>query len=265
MTASARIAQLYRFPVKGLTPTPADALAVAADGAVEGDRVLGFLFADAGEPDEAGWRGKTSFLSMQNTPALALVSSHYDAVTHRLALKYGGSEIVSGDVTVDADRARIVDAVTTLALGFEVNPLAGHESRLPLQLAGDGVTPRFHDRKAHHVTLVASASMEALAERIGNEVDERRFRMNATIDGLEPWAELEWIGQAIRIGDTTYDVTGPVVRCLATHANPVTGVRDQDVMQTLTREFGHERPTMGVLAVPRGAATLRVGDEVSVG
>ena len=54
----AAITRLYRFPVKGLTPQPVDRLDVRASGAVEGDRVLGFLFADAGEPDETGWRGR---------------------------------------------------------------------------------------------------------------------------------------------------------------------------------------------------------------
>lgn len=258
----ATVARLYQVPVKGLTPSLVDELAVAEDGAVDGDRVLGFLFADAGDPDEAGWRGKTSFLTMQNTPAFARVDARYDPASRRLSLTYEGAEVVAGDVRSDVDRDRIVEAVTALVQGFAENPLAEHDGRMPLRLVGDGVTPRFHDRKSHHVTLVASASIEALAERIGGDVDERRFRMNATIDGVEPWAELEWIGQTIQIGGAEFEVTGPVVRCLATHANPVTGERDQDVMQTLTREFGHERPTMGVLAVPRAASTLRVGDEV---
>jgi hypothetical protein len=258
----ATIARLYQVPVKGLTPSLVDQIGVAADGAVEGDRVLGFLFADAGEPDEMGWRGKTSFLTMQNTPAFARADARYDRTARQFSLAYEGAEVVSGDVTSEADRERIVEAVTALVQGFEVDPLTEHESRMPLRLVGDGMTPRFHDRKSHHVTLVASASIEALAEQIGDAVDERRFRMNATIEGLEPWAELDWIGQSVQIGDAEFDVTGPVVRCLATHANPVTGERDQDVMQTLTREFGHERPTMGVLAVPRAASMLRVGDEV---
>ena len=65
------------------------------------------------------------------------------------------------------------------------------------------------------------------------------------------------------IRDLEFDVTGPIVRCLATHANPDTGERDLDVMQTLTREFDQARPTMGVLAVPRTAGTIAVGDEVT--
>ena len=257
------VSRLYRFPVKGLTPTSAERVALRADGAIEGDRVLGFLLADAGEEQQPGWWPKASFLTMQNTPGLALVSAAYDEATYVLSLSYAGAKFVSGDVQVDSDRLRLAEALGALAQTFEENPLSGHPERLPLNLVGDGNMPRFHDRTAHNVTLVGSASIAALEGTIGNDVDERRFRMNSTIDGLDAWEDLSWIGGAIRIRDIEFDVTGPIVRCLATHANPDTGERDLDVMQTLTREFDQARPTMGVLAVPRTAGTIAVGDEVT--
>jgi hypothetical protein len=259
----ARVARLYRNPVKGMTPESVDQFDVRASGAVEGDRVLGFLFADAGPEERDGWWGKNSFLTMQNTPGFARVECRFEPKANRLTLRHDGRDVAVGLVTVDSDRELLARAVERLVAGFEVNPLAERPERMPIELVGSGSEPRFHDRTSRHVTLVGSASVEALGERVGTEVDERRFRMNVTIDGLEPWEELDWVGQAIRIGDSEYDVTGPVVRCLATHANPVTGERDIEVMPTLTREFGHERPTMGVLAVPRGAATISVGDEVA--
>ena len=106
--------------------------------------------------------------------------------------------------------------------------------------------------------------MHALAEAVGSEVDERRFRMNVVLDGLDPWEELGWVGRSIRLGGTEFKVTGPVVRCLATHASPQSGERDIDVMKTLTSAFGQEEPTIGVLAVPRGGGELAPGDEVTV-
>jgi uncharacterized protein YcbX len=55
----------------------------------------------------------------------------------------------------------------------------------------------------------------------------------------------------------------PKVRCLATHANPVTGERDRAVMQTLKAAFAQEQPTFAVALVTRGAGgEIRVGDEV---
>jgi hypothetical protein len=259
----AAITRLYRFPVKGLTPEPIDRLEIRASGAVEGDRVLGFLFANAGDEQRPGWWGKDSFLTMQNTPGLARVDCQFDPDERRLSLTLDGRQFAAGLVDDEAARARLASAIEAAVGAFEVNPLSGRADRSPLRLVGDGSEPRFHDRTSIQVSLVNRASMEALADRVGEAVDERRFRMNATVEGLEPWVELEWIGRTIHIGGAEFEVTGPVVRCLATHANPDTGERDIEVMQTLTREFGHERPTMGVLAVPRVASTIRVGNEVT--
>ena len=45
------------------------------------------------------------------------------------------------------------------------------------------------------------------------------------------------------------------VRCLATHANPTTGARDVPMLTTLTQVFGQEKPTFGVVMVPRREGT----------
>ena len=258
----ATVSKLYRFPVKGLTPQSVERVSLRADGAIEGDRVLGFLLADAGEEQRPGWWAKASFLTMQNTPGLALVSATYDESTHTLSLSHAGSEVASGDVRIDEDRARLAAAIGDLVQSFDENPLTGHPERTPVSLVGDGDTPRFHDRTARNVTLMGSASLDALDGVLGDKLDERRFRMNMTIEGLDAWEDLSWIDGGVRIGNVELDVTGPIVRCLATHANPVTGQRDHDVMQTLTREFDQERPTIGVLAVPRAPGVITLGDEV---
>lgn len=56
---------------------------------------------------------------------------------------------------------------------------------------------------------------------------------------------------------------GPIVRCLATHADPDTGRRDLPVLTTLTRGLGQSEPTLGRLLLPvAGGGVIRVGDEV---
>ena len=261
------VARLYRFPVKGMTAEPASRLGVLADGAVEGDRVLGFIRANVlDSPDRpsalGGWWRKQHFTALMVAPGVARLAARFDAETQRLTIALDGAVLADGDIAVESDRDRLAAAVTSFVarLGEPALEAGGRYA-----LIGDGVTPRFHDRGPQHVTLVGAASVASLGEALGADVDERRFRMNVTLDGLEPWAELDWIGRRVRIGAVEFDVTGPVVRCLATHANPESGVRDLEVMQTLTRVFGHERPTMGVLAVPRAAGEIAVGDEVTAG
>ena len=97
------------------------------------------------------------------------------------------------------------------------------------------------------------------------DLDERRFRSNVAIEGVEPWEELSWVGQEVCIGELRCRVEAPVVRCLATHANPETGERDRQIMTTLTHAFDQERPTFAVALVPLAAGVIHLGDENQVG
>jgi uncharacterized protein len=49
---------------------------------------------------------------------------------------------------------------------------------------------------------------------------------------------------------------------MSTHANPVTGIRDLEVMQTLLRAFSQQRPTFGVGMLSSAGGEIRVGDAV---
>jgi len=260
MPSSSHVAALYRHPVKGLTPEPVDRVRVLAGGAVEGDRVLGLQLADAGPPVRGEWWPKERFITLMTTPGLARLEARFDAEAGRLALTLEGSTLASARLDEAGERAAFEAAVTDFVLGLEENPLRGRPERAPLRLVGDGRTPRFHDRGARHVTILNRASVRALTEAIGAEIDERRFRGNVVLDGLAAWDELTWIGREIALGGTRLKVTGAVIRCLATHADPAGGGRDLPVMQTLVRAFEQEQPTMGVLAEVRGG-----GGEIEVG
>ncbi len=257
------IAALYRYPVKGLTAERLERATVLDSGTFAGDRVLGLLLDDAGPAVRDGWWPKQSFTALVNTPALARLRAHFDEETSRLSIAFDGVTLVEADLE-ETGRARIAAAVTEYVRALDESPMRGRPERAPLHLVGDGESPAFHDRTAVHITVMGRASVDALAEAAGCEVDERRFRMNVVLDGLEPWEELGWVGQSIRIGELDFDVTGTVVRCLATHANPESGERDIDVMNTLTTAFGQEKPTIGVLAALRGGrgGELAVGDGV---
>ncbi|MFC7765147.1 MOSC domain-containing protein [Leucobacter soli] len=106
--------------------------------------------------------------------------------------------------------------------------------------------------------------MTELNERLGAPIDDRRFRSNIVVEGFAPRAELGWTG-AVRIGGVEFIGEGPIVRCLATHANPDTGERDARVLTALTRDLGLSEPTLGRLLLLSGVGgTIRVGDEVVV-
>lgn len=101
---------------------------------------------------------------------------------------------------------------------------------------------------------------------LGKEVSELRFRSNIAVDGLTPWMEQSWVGRKIRIGAVGFDVVKPKTRCLATHANPVTGERDLPALTTLTQKMGQENATFAVAMLPTGGAggQIHIGDQVTL-
>jgi len=191
--------------------------------------------------------------------------ARFDERTQQLLIALG--DTVLADEGLDAGgRERLVAALTRYVYTLEENPLKGHPERLPLKLVGDGSTPCYQDNVAGQVTLHSRESLASAGVALGDRtLSESRFRSNIAIEGVEPWAELTWIGRRVRIGSVEFDVVEPKTRCLATHANPQTGERDLEVMQTLVKAFGHREPTFGVALLARGpGGTITVGDAVTL-
>ncbi len=256
-----KVVALYRYPVKGFTPECCERITVLPGGRVAGDRVLNFRFNDAPVADTA-WCRKYHGVVLANTPALARLNVTFDDHKQRLRIAHE-NHLLADDTLDEAGRQRLVDAITGYVLSLEENPLKGQPARLPLKLVGDGVTPRYQDNEGGLVTLHSRESLASAAAALGDaNLDEARFRHNIVIGGVAAWEEQAWIGGKLRIGGVTFDVAKPETRCLATHANPATGERDLDVMQTLVRAFKQQQPTFGVGMLSVAGGEIRVGDTV---
>lgn len=282
-----RVAALYRYPIKGFTPERHDELTVQPDGRIAGDRVLAFRFADAAEPEQRDgldYWPKSKGLALESFPSLAALRVAYDSqpsVQGARRVRITHDESVLVDVVLDAEgRAELTEIITAFVMDSPEWKLLQRPGRLPLVLVGDGEHARFQDRSRGFVTVHSEASVQALDDALPNKapglvLDDRRFRSNVVIDGVDAWDELSWSGE-VRIGDLRFTAEGPIVRCLATHANPDTGIRDARVLTTLTREIGLSEPSLGRLLLLQGVSgsvddtsgvggIIRVGDEVSVG
>lgn len=268
-----RVTSLFRHPVKGFTAEACEELTVQADGRVAGDRVLAFRFADAVEPEHRDgldhWP-KSKGLALQDFPSLAALRLAYDAAVQRMRITHGDAVLVEAGLDPDG-RAALEAAVTDFVLDSAEARRLQRPGRLPLVLVGDGVVPRFQDRARGFVSLHSTESAQQVGAALGQEIDDRRFRSNVVIEGAGPWDELGWQGE-VRIGDLRFTVAQPLIRCLATHADPDTGVRDANVLTALTGPIGQAAPTLGVALLPirgggasAGSAVLgsiRIGDEV---
>jgi len=261
-----KVVELYRHPVKSFTPERRRELRVV-DGRVAGDRVLAFRFANKGPADDWKWQTKNNFVVLVNTPGMALLELGFDEVSRVLSLRFDGELFVEGSIDSEEGRTDLCEAVGEYVTSLDDNPLVGHPERVPLKLVGDGRQGLFHDTAAGGVTVYGAESLKALESQIGAPVDGRRFRTNVVVDGTEAWEELGWTGR-LSIGEGEYRVVKPITRCLTTHANPVSGERDMQIMDGLVHANGIEAPTFAVRLEPvtRGSTTsITIGDRVVVG
>jgi uncharacterized protein YcbX len=260
-----RVAALYRYPVKGFTREDCEAISVLDGGRIAGDRVVGVRFANSAIPGDS-WGTKHEFVALVNTPGLARLQLGFNHQTLRLRINLQGEVLV--DAALDnAGRKRIASAIEEYVLKLDENPLSSHPDRLPLRVVGDGVTPRYQDDEAGYVTLHGRQSLAAVAAAAGApDLSEHRFRSNIAVDGLDAWEEQNWVGRTVCIGDVSFEAVNAKGRCLATHANPLTGQRDLPIMKTLIKVFPREKPTFAIamIATDRGG-TIHVGDKVKLG
>jgi uncharacterized protein YcbX len=105
-----------------------------------------------------------------------------------------------------------------------VREAAGEGARL----IGDGRS-RFFDETP---LLVAT---DGMAEEFG--IDRRRLRPNIVIAGVEGFAEREWEGRRMRIGDAVIVLDHLCVRCVMTTIDPDSLDRDADVLRRINDEL----------------------------
>ena len=257
-----KVTALYRYPVKGFTPESVERLTVLPGGRVAGDRVLNFRFADA-PVDDTAWCRKYHGVVLANTPGLARLNVRFDEAAQRLTIATG----------IHCWQ-RILWTRPAPAFGgcaHRLRAVAGGQSvqgqplRLPLKLVGDGTTPHYQDNEAGQVTLHSRESLTSAGVALGDaNLNELRFRHNIVIDGVAAWEEQSWVGGGLRVGEVAFEAVVPKVRCLATHANPLTGERDLQVMQTLMKMFMQREPTFGVGMLSEAGGEIRVGDFVAL-
>ena len=133
------------------------------------------------------------------------------------------------------------------------------------------------DRPRRYVSIINLASVRTLSEFVGTAIDPARFRMNVWIDGLEPFAELDWVAahpgtRDIQVGSVRLRMDEACVRCKAIEANPSIGEYDlklQQALEDLTQSRGYsgaphnQSPrVMGVIAQPYSHGVIELGDEV---
>ena len=248
-----RIETIYRYPVKGLTAEALEDVTLAPGETLPHDRRFALAQGDSDfDPAAPAWMPKRNFACLMVNARLALAHSAYDARTGELAIRLPGAPPFLGDTRSAEGRT---------AIAAHLAAYLGEEAR---------GTPRFVEAAGHSfsdmarkvVSIIGLSSLHALEQATGTTLDPLRFRANIYVSGGSPWAEFDWIGREILLGQAKLRVVKRIVRCPATEVNPATGARDAEPPRWLREHFGHA--DLGVYAEVIEGGRICVGDALEV-
>ena len=251
---TATITSLHRYPVKGLSPEPMDQALLEADGHFPGDRMFAIENGPSGfDPKAAEHLPKLKYLMLMRQERLARYRTRYDDASGVLTVMQGGAAVASGDLGTQAGRAAI-EAFYAKAFAEEL--------RGPPKLLAAPPNYRFMDSRSGFLSIIDRASVAAIAKAAGRSaIDPLRFRANVYIEGLGAWGEFDLVGQRVRLGEATLEITKRIDRCAATDVDPQTGLRDMRMVELLEHSFGHH--DCGVYARIISGGAIRPGDRLT--
>ncbi len=268
-----RITALHTYPVKGCHRIDHDEARVEPQG-LAGDRR--WIVVD---PDGVGITQRTvpalSLLRVTPAPGGITLCAPGMPDRHVTEPADGAEQTVRVFTNKPPAPARIADAgdwMTTFLqrparLVWQADP-AGR----PVQNnAQDGDRVSFADGYPMLITNAASLSAvnDWLVEAGEDPVPMTRFRPNLVVSGAAPWAEDDWAGRRLRIGDVTVRAAKACDRCLVTTIDQDTAVKGRQPLKILGQ---YRRFPGGLLfgmnLIPDlpagGSPVIRVGDEVVV-
>jgi uncharacterized protein len=250
-----RIASLYRYPVKGLSPERLMRAELRRGGYFPGDRLFAVENGPSGfEAADPQHQPKIKFLMLMRNEALARLRTRYEDASGALVIEEGGREAARGDLSTREGRL----AIEAFFRRFMPGELRGPPKVLA---APDGF--RFTDSRRGFVSIINLASIAAIETLVGAPVDPLRFRGNLHVEGLEPWAEFDLVGRTLETAaGLKLKVTKRIERCAATNVDPGTGLRDLEIPKTLMRHLGHF--DCGVYAEVLNGGSLSEGERLTV-
>ena len=246
------VTQIYRYPVKGLTPEPLAGVALSPGQGLPQDRRFALAHGSTNfDVTAPTWMPKTKFLMLMRNERLARLRTQFDEASGILTIQRDGKTVASGNILSQTGRTIIQD--------FFAAYMGSEALGAPKLLEAPG--HMFSDVARKVVSMIGLASIRDLERVTRSPVDPRRFRANLYFDGGAAWQEFDWVGKEFRIGKARLRGVKRIERCAATNVNPETGDRDLNIPLTLQRGFQH--PDTGIYADVVEGGEVAIGDEVA--
>lgn len=261
----ARIAELWRYPVKSCAGEAVESLALDADGWPVGDRGWGVVDVSG----ELTWMGAH--------PRLALVQAHLAGPA--LQLRAGGRSLSVPDDGGDAVEVRgwngerqDFDVLQAWDAGEDAAALLHAATGERLRLVRLSIEAQRRPM-LNALHLLGDGSLQSWQEALGRPLNGpvQRARPNVVLcsesgEPLPPFIE-DLLTEA-RLGALTLRRTSPCVRCVMPTVDPATAEPQPPVLDALARLSAERAPgepvQFGVYARGNAAGRLHVGDRVEL-
>jgi len=111
------------------------------------------------------------------------------------------------------------------------------------------------------ISIISIATIKALEQAVGIELDIRRFRPNLLIKTIsnEPFEEHNWVGKTIRIGNSSLHIYMQDIRCSMINIDPDSGESDSRILKTVAQNYEN---CAGVYATITGTGRILATDKL---
>ncbi len=249
----AQITELYRHPIKAHGREALSSATLTVGKTFPWDRVWAVVH-DASKVDRSNtdWARCVNFSRAAKALGLMAITAELDTDAGTVRLTHPDLGDVSGNPDKTEDAARLI------AWAKPLMPADRAQSVFITKATDRGMT----DSAFASISINSHAFLRDLSDRAGMDLSQHRWRGNIWLDGIEPWAEFDWIGRQLRIGDVQLAVRERITRCKATTANPETGIFEFDTLALLNTGYGHQ--DFGVFAEVITGGKIRTGDKVDI-
>lgn len=225
------LAQIFRHPIKSIGRQEVAEVVLKAGEILPWDRAFAVAHANARATDLAqSWAKKANYLRGASGPSLMAVEASFDPETKALCLTHPDVGPLNISISTPDGHAALVEWLATIW------PVDAPRPTQVIHHPGHAQT----DVPDAWISLHSYASHRQVAAALNSPgLSIHRWRGNLWLDDVPAWAEHDWVGREIQIGDTVFHVHQPITRCKATMANPVTGQRDLDTLKALNTNWGH--------------------------
>ncbi len=258
---NAFISSINYCPVKSISFQNINSCEIRKNIGIVGDRIFAFsknlelekveLF----EKDPQFRKGKwNNILTLKNSSFLNKYNFLY--IENKLTLSIQGNDIL----TIDVNQLEQRDLLSKKILELESS------LKKPLFLMKNEESPFFDTSISnktmlpHSISLLNINSIQDFQDKIDKKIESSRFRGNIYIDGIEPWAEQEWVGKVIKINNVSFKVEKKIPRCVAINLKPGSDDDSLNLLQFLKKTYNHFE--MGIYLTVLGNGKINIGDKI---